>query len=393
MPESKNKSSVQHIKLAEAEALKEKLDKHFWRLLQAKQVKHALASVESMDGSFKWARAAGTSEPGDAAITVETPFWIASVTKLYTAAAVFRLYEQGRLTLEDALADHLPPGLIEGLHRTKDGTDHTNLITIRHLLGHSSGLPDYIEIKPEGQKSLFDRVLEKGDMSWSIEEIVEIVRDVKKPLFPPQPLDAAGIKVRYSDTNYQLLIAIIEKVTGRPVWEAFEEMIFRPLHLKETYHPAGKRPAGLPPAAPVYYGDRILDIPKAMSSFNDLYSTAADLTAYMKALIRGDAFETPETKELMAGSWNRFGFMISPVAPGWPIEYGLGMMRFRIPRLFSPFRAVPELIGHTGASGSWLFYCPPLDVILAGTVDQVGAGAVPFRFGSGLLSTIEQHAG
>lgn len=67
------------------------------------------------------------------------------------------------------------------------------------------------------------------------------------------------------------------------------------------------------------------------------------------------------------------------MAPGWPIEYGLGILRFRPPWLLAPGRARPTLLGHTGASGSWLFHCPERDVYLAGTLDQTMAAAVPYR--------------
>lgn len=47
---------------------------------------------------------------------------------------------------------------------------------VRHLLGHSSGIPDYLEVKAKGEKPLVDRVLEGGDMSWSIEDILETIQ-------------------------------------------------------------------------------------------------------------------------------------------------------------------------------------------------------------------------
>jgi CubicO group peptidase (beta-lactamase class C family) len=77
-------------------------------------------------------------------------------------------------------------------------------------------------------------------------------------------------------------------------------------------------------------------------------------------------------------------------APGWPIEYGLGMMRFQLSRALSPLYPVPALIGHSGSTGSWLFYCPERDLFLAGTVDQGSAGPVPFRFLPKVLRAVER---
>jgi CubicO group peptidase (beta-lactamase class C family) len=117
-----------------------------------------------------------------------------------------------------------------------------------------------------------------------------------------------------------------------------------------------------------------------MESFGDLFSTAADQLAFLRALQSGAAFSDPATAEAMRGRWNAFGFDPTTVRlPGWPIEYGLGMMRFALPRWLTPFSSVPPVVGHTGSTGCWLFYCPELDVYTCGGVDQVTAGAVPFR--------------
>ena len=67
------------------------------------------------------------------------------------------------------------------------------------------------------------------------------------------------------------------------------------------------------------------------------------------------------------------------MAPGWPVEYGLGIKRFRLPRLRNAGRRAPTLIGHTGASGSWLFWCPEHELYLAGTVDQTTAAGLPYQ--------------
>ncbi|MCX7786326.1 MAG: hypothetical protein N2442_01360 [Spirochaetes bacterium] len=80
--------------------------------------------------------------------------------------------------------------------------------------------------------------------------------------------------------------------------------------------------------------------------------------------------------------WNRFGFPASVAElrlPSYPIQYGLGIMRFELARGLTPFGKIPRVIGHTGSTGSWLFYCPMYDLYIAGTVDQIHAGAVPYR--------------
>jgi len=117
--------------------------------------------------------------------------------------------------------------------------------------------------------------------------------------------------------------------------------------------------------------------------------------AFLRALIRGQVFEEPATLRLMQQRWNRFGFPLDRAAlraPGWPIEYALGMMRFRLPRAFTPLRPMPAVFGHTGSTGAWLLHCPELDVLLSGTVDQATAGGVPFRVVPEILRIVEDAA-
>jgi len=167
------------------------------------------------------------------------------------------------------------------------------------------------------------------------------------------------------------------------------ERIFRPLNLRRTWVAAYSTPVDpTPTPATLWLGQRPLDMPLAMRSLWSVYSTADDMLRFMRALMSGALFTDPATLALMQGRWSRFGLPFDRAAlraPGWPIEYGLGLMRFRLPRVFTPFRPVPAVIGHTGSTGSWLFHCPELDLFLSGTVDQVTAGAVPFRFVPRLL--------
>jgi CubicO group peptidase (beta-lactamase class C family) len=195
--------------------------------------------------------------------------------------------------------------------------------------------------------------------------------------------------VRYSDTNYQLLMLIIEAAAGRPLGSVYEEFFWQPLGLRETRLPdqAGRA------ALPLYAGGRVLERPLALASSRDLIAPAREAAAFLRALLTGQAFARPATAALMQGPWRRFGFPLDRAAlrsPSWPIEYGLGMMRFRLPRWLTPTGPVPELAGHSGSTGSWLFYCPELGLIFAGTVDEAGSGAVPFQHLPRLLRTLQQ---
>ncbi|NPV75958.1 MAG: beta-lactamase family protein [Anaerolineae bacterium] len=359
-------------------------------LVKTKHIKHAVLAIESMAGPFKWSGAEGIAQPDGTAMTPETPFCIASVTKLFIAATILKLHEQRQISIDESMAAYLPDSLIKGLHRI--GTvDYTKKITLRHLLEHSSGLPDYLEIHTKDKKSIFDIVIEEGDRSWSIQDFMDIVREVNAPLFAPQPLEARHKKVRYSDTNYQLLIAIIKEVTSQSLHKVFNEMIYEPLGLKQTFHPGTSPSGSISEVATLWYKDQPLNIPKALASFGDLNSTVGDLLIFLRALISGMIFDDPATIKFMCREWNRFGFSLSPVGPGWPIEYGLGIMRFRYPRFLTPLNPLPEVIGHTGVSGSWLFYCPSLEMLMAGDVSQITAGGVPFQFVPKIIRSLQSY--
>jgi len=360
------------------------------KLMSMKGVRHVIMAVESRDGSFSWSGVKGIAHPDGTPIDADTPFWIASVTKLYIASSILKLHETGMISIDGFVIDYLPSDLLKGLH-VINGIDYYDRLTIRHLLSHSSGIPDYLEVKAKGEQTLIDQVLEGRDISWSIEDTLEIVRKVNAPLFTPQDLSNSKYRIRYSDTNFQILIAIIERVTKKSIEDAFRDMLFQPLNLANTFLPGSKPLEPARPVATVWIQDTPFDDkPQAMRSFGDLNSTAKDLIEFMRALLNGKVFNKPETLNLMLGLWQTFGFGLSPLAPGWPIQYGLGMMRFKMPRLFTPFNPMPELIGHTGAVGSWLFYCPKLDLILSGTVGQVTAAAAPFKIMPKLLQMLEK---
>ena len=82
-----------------------------------KSVRNCVLSVMKGDGSFSWSGAAGiASQDGQVPMTKDTPIYIASITKLYTATAIMRLYEKGALSLDDPMSRYLPRELIQGIH-------------------------------------------------------------------------------------------------------------------------------------------------------------------------------------------------------------------------------------------------------------------------------------
>lgn len=153
-------------------------------LFSRKQVHHAVMALENGDRSFRWIGAAGEAQPGGEPMRESTPFFMASVTKLYIAAAILKLYEQAKVGLDNSITEYLPESLVSGIHRW-NGVDYTEQITIRHLLNHTSGLPDWLEDHPKGERGLLEQVAEEEDRLIGIEEAMEYVRNKLVPHFPP----------------------------------------------------------------------------------------------------------------------------------------------------------------------------------------------------------------
>ena len=115
------------------------LNKEMQRLVSGtvendKSIRNCVLSVMKGDGSFSWSGAAGTaSRNSPAPMAKDTPIYIASITKLYTAVAIMRLYEKGALSLDDPMSRYLPEELIQGIHVYK-GKDYSKEITIKQLL-------------------------------------------------------------------------------------------------------------------------------------------------------------------------------------------------------------------------------------------------------------------
>ncbi|MBN2371198.1 MAG: beta-lactamase family protein [Vicinamibacteria bacterium] len=343
-----------------------------------KSVKNCVLSVVKGDGSFSWSGAGGTAQvDGRIAMTTDTPIFIASVTKLYTAAATMRLYEARALSLDDPMAKHLPEELIKEISVFK-GKDYTREITIRHLLSHASGIPDYYTDRPEGGKNLFEMLLDDPKRSWSVEDTIARARNDLTPHFAP------GTDASYSDTNYQLLGKILEKITGKPLHVVFREFFFEPLGLRHTWLVGRSEPADKSAApADVYHNDAVI----TKTRFNDAYwadggiiSTVRDGIVFLTALKEG-RLVTPETLALMH-QWRKIRF---------PLQYGYGTMYVKFPGFMRRVMNLPPLWGHSGSTGSFLYYSEDLDLYLAGTINQTNASSKPFRLMGKVIKAIQSR--
>lgn len=292
-------------------------------------------------------------------------FFIASTTKLYVTAIILKLKEQGKLSLEDSIHKYLSNELISNLHKLK-GIEYSKRITIKNLLAHTSGLPDYFEDKNKDEKSLLNQLFEGNDKAWTFNESIEISKKLE-PKFKPNKKG----KAHYSDTNFQLLGKIIETITGKSFNSALDEFIIKPLKLEKTY--IYFTPSDTLPSL-IYYKDKPLNIPKAMSSFGPdggIVSTSKELSVFVSAFFTGKLFPKSYLAEMK--EYNSIMF---------PLQNGVGMMRFKLP-------GTPEFIGHSGLSGAFAYYVPKKDLFLTGTVNQLHKPGTSYQLMTKLLRFVK----
>ena len=140
-----------------------------------------------------------------------TSLHIASVSKTFTAMAVLKLQEQGKLNIEDPITKYFPNFNYEG-------------VTIKTLLNHRSGLPNYLYFM-EKVGWITDSIIQNKDvLNWLIER-KGFIKDIGK----------AETRFNYCNTNYALLALIIEKVSGQTYPHFMQENIFDPLGMKNTF--------------------------------------------------------------------------------------------------------------------------------------------------------------
>lgn len=171
------------------------------RLSQAAESGFSGSVLVVRDGRVLVDKGYGFADPQRARrITPETPFWVASVSKQFTAVAILKLAEQGRLSLEDPIAKYFP-----------EVPEDKRAVTIHHLLSHEAGFQ---------QKYAADGITDRG-------EAVKAV--LKQPLAHPP-----GQGFTYANDNYNLLAAIVEIASGQSFESYLAENLFSPAGLTRT---------------------------------------------------------------------------------------------------------------------------------------------------------------
>ncbi|SOD63372.1 D-alanyl-D-alanine carboxypeptidase [Streptomyces zhaozhouensis] len=274
--------------------------------------------AEVRDGAQVWRGAAGVADVATGRpVTADLRHRVGSVTKTFTAAAVLRQVEGGRIGLDAPIGRYLPK-LVPGARG--------EAITVRMLIGHTSGLAEFLPyaypslkgmpvVADTGPQSLEDHRFTRFDPLELIERGVTA---------PPvgTPGGAPGV---YSNTNYLLLAQLLEEVTGTAAELHITRDVIEPAGLRDTAFPVGPHIEG--PHSRLYEAWFGMIDPPADYSVCDmsyagpaasLISTVADLNRFYRLLLAGEIVSPSSLAQM-----RRVGPVVSQ--DGRTIDYGLGL--------------------------------------------------------------------
>ena len=239
-------------------------------------------------------------------IDERTNFRLASFTKQFTAAAVMLLVRDGKLHYDDHLTDIF-----------LEFPAYGKSITIRNLLNHTSGLPDYEDLLmkqyPNIPENKVPQILDAG--------VLKLLEQQSSGKFVP------GSKWEYSNSGYAVLAMIVEKASGKSFGEFLQERIFTPLKMKNTLaYEKGKNE--VPQRAYGHSKDdgawRETDQSPTSAVLGDggIYSSLDDLAKWDRALRDHTLLSNEEVQPALTPVQPRDGASKSP--DGKPVSYGFG---------------------------------------------------------------------
>ncbi|MEM6475314.1 MAG: serine hydrolase [Pseudomonadota bacterium] len=245
--------------------------------------------------------------------TTLTKFLIGSVTKQFTAVSILLLQEQGKLTLDDPIKDHIA-----------DTPEAWDAITVRQLLHHTAGLPNVTSLE-----------------DFARQQYLPTTQDELIAMFSDLPLEfEPGSKWSYSNSGYVLLSRIVETVSEQDYADFVQANLFDPLGMKETGLDVSatilpKRAAGYSPGEDgVENADYVyMGIPTGAGA---MYSTTGDLLKWQRGLFGGEVLSaeslaqyiTPGENADMGGEQYALGVIIGDDEDGKTYSHGGGIQGF-----------------------------------------------------------------
>ncbi|SMG49294.1 D-alanyl-D-alanine carboxypeptidase [Marivirga sericea] len=213
-------------------------------------------------------------------------FLIASISKVFTSAATYRLIDKGILSLEDPVSKWLDEAVVKKV-------DNAEKAKIKHLLSHTSGIPDYYTLQFE-----LDRI-NRITNNFTKEKVL-------KYTYGKSATNSVGETYYYSNTNFLILAMILEKASGLTFEEVYQQEVFTPLELNSAYY-SEERP--IPEGCVKGYVDIYGNGQYVESEFlyNDelgiggdggIAVNAYDLAIFFEGLMKGNLISTSSINEM-----------------------------------------------------------------------------------------------
>jgi D-alanyl-D-alanine carboxypeptidase len=290
----------------------------------------ALARIEAPHVDLAWEGSAGNlARVSSRPLRPDDAFRAASVTKHVTAAVAVRLARDGRLALDEPLAGQLDPALLDRW-RVFDALPRT---TLRQLIAHTSGLPNYF-----GEAAFLALLREDPGRTWRSVDLVDHAAEHGTPAFAP------GEGFAYTDTGFVIAGILVEQTTGRPLHEVYRELVFDPLGMDDTWLEGHESPRR---AEVTHHYTEELDwttiSPTIDWAAGGLVTTARDLARYVRGLWSERVVDAGGLREL--ARWTPG----ASFPPGHRLRYeryGLGTGEITVEGV--------ELFGHTGFIGAFV---------------------------------------
>lgn len=281
------------------------------------------------------ARAYATDARGETILSVgdtSLPIVLMQVTQLFTLAMILREFDRGAMTPETPIADLLPEDMVRGLC-VVGGIDHSESITVDHLISHCSGISDFFS--PPGHKVLSLKAqTESKDRAWSLEQALEISRH-----YPGQFVPGTAGKLGYSHTNYLLLGEILQESTGMPYEQLVNLRLVSSLGLRDTYVFTPSHFDRYFSITPTLHKGALQRAPRTLASFGasgSVISTSRDVTRFLRGFWSGELFNERWRTELLE----------SPRVLTRGVRLSRGVM------IVNATGKKPQMIGHASSSGA-----------------------------------------
>lgn len=240
---------------------------------------------------------------------------VGSTVKMFVAAIILKLQEEGKLNIDDKISNYLGGDNINKLKNADQAT-------IRQIMQHASGINNYIQDLQFQTASLNDWIKE-----WDADELLKYSYN-KAPYFSPDE------DVRYSNSGYILLGLLIEHIEGKPLYKVLDEKIITPLGLTSTVF-AGKNP--VPDGIVRGYIDMYSNFNVIESTYfsgwdyytadGGLISNVYDMNVFFSALMNGQIINTNSLDQML-----RWKAPKEVAVDFFPISYGLGIFKIETPK-------------------------------------------------------------